>query len=201
MDPNKKLLEAAAILTMKRIRRDRRKAPAQIKPLLEYLEEHLFDGDLDANRLKQACGVRDNTLPLQFHDSVGLPPYAYIEDCRMEVACRLLEGTDLKIWQIAQLIGYAALQTFSRAFKRWSGVRPSTYRANIRDGKPGDGLLSDTLDDGSSGSSSSLSILKAMTVELAPEEADELATYLAGLYPDSFASPPGNRDLGAMAQR
>lgn len=228
MSPTSKLLEEAAVLTLERIRRDRRKAPAQIQPLLRYLETHLFDGGLDAIRLKQACGVRDNTLPLQFHHSVGLPPYAYIEDCRMEVACRLLVNTDLKVWQITQLLGYATLQTFSRAFHRWSGIRPSTYRDDVRRGKEvakpirsslpnldvdpssgdsdaGDfghfvgGIPPGGSSNGGSGSSSSLSILtKAVDGKLAREEADKLAMFLAGLYPDSFSPPPGPRDLGPM---
>ena len=132
MNRNQKLLEIAAEKTMERIHADHEKAPPRIKPLLAYLEEHLFEPQLDFNQLKKACNIRDNTIPIQFHTSVGLPPYAYIEDCRLETACRLLRDTDLKVWQITQLLGYSSIQVFSRAFGRWSGMRPTAYRKKER---------------------------------------------------------------------
>ena len=128
MNRHQSLLQAAAQETLERIQHDREKAPARIKPLLAYLEEHLFDPDLDFNHLKRACGIRDNTLPIQFHTALDLPPYAYIEDCRLETACRLLSHSDLRIWQISELLGYSSIQVFSRAFKRWSGLRPTAFR-------------------------------------------------------------------------
>lgn len=209
MGPNESLLEAAAAPTMERIRRDCEKAPVQIQPLLKYLEEHLFDPALDAKQLKLACGVRDNTLPLLFHHALGLPPYAYIEDCRLQVACRMLRDTDLKVWQIAQLIGYSTLQVFSRAFHRWSGLRPSVYRRKARnDAKGRLPVTTATMettppppsDSGPPPPSSDpepppsdpliswTTLKKAATGSLKREEADDLARLLARLYPDSFGS-------------
>lgn len=172
-DPNLKLLASAAEVTLERIRQDRQRAPAQVRPLLAYLEIHLFQAGLDVKRVKQACGVRDNTLPLCFHNALSLPPYAYIEDCRMDVACNLLRDTDLKIWQIAGLLGYSTLQVFSRAFKRWSGVRPSDFRVKA--------AQMPTIP---------LSVLvKTAEGGLKRHEADELSRYLTKLYPESFAFP------------
>ncbi len=164
----------------------------QIRPLLVYLESHLFDPDLDANQLKRACGVRDNSLPIYFHHALSLPPYAYIEDCRLEVACRLLSESNLKIWQIAQLLGYSTLQVFSRAFHRWSGLRPSVFRRRSRQtaaaessggrepvspqqaADSGDPLICMT------------TLRKAVNGGLERPEADDLARRLIELYPDSF---------------
>lgn len=176
--PMNPLLERAAAPTIERIRRDRKKAPSQIRPLLEYLERNLFDPDLDGTRLKQACGVRDNTLPISFHKALSLPPYAYIESCRMEVACRLLKGSELKVWQIAQLLGYSTLQVFSRAFHRLEGVRPSVYRRQ----QPPEALAENRRE----GPISVETLLKAVEGNLEKHEADELSRHLANLYPESF---------------
>ena len=196
MSTNQKLLEAAATPVLERIRRDGKNAPRQVKPLLTYLENHLFDPDLDANHLKRACGVRDNTLPIKFHRAVSLPPYAYIEDCRLEVACRLLTDTDLRVWQIAQLIGYSTLQVFSRAFDRWSGVRPTIYRSQSRRSRE---VLESVRPrrfrgTGESGNGhdraceiSLPTLRKAAIGALQRHEADELARCLSKLYPESFA--------------
>lgn len=131
-------LDQAAVKTVQRIRSDHAKAPPRVQPLLAYLEEHLFDPSLDANHLFRACSIRDNTMSTRFHKAVGLPPYAYIEDCRLRTACRLLGESTMKIWEIANILGYSELQVFSRAFKRWSGFRPTVYRRQERRNESGE---------------------------------------------------------------
>ena len=137
-DHSYQLLKTAAVESLERIQLDRAKAPQRLKPLLAYIEEHLFDPTLDVNHLKRACGVRDNSVPIQFHSAVGRPPHGYIEDRRLETACRLLADTHLKIWQISELLGYSSIQVFSRAFSRWSGQRPTLFRKKARRGGAGD---------------------------------------------------------------
>jgi len=129
---SRKLLEAAAAQSLKRIRRDRAWVPSNLDPLLAYIEEHLFDPTLDVNQLKRGCGIRDNSVPIRFHATLGRTPHAYIEDRRLETARRLLSATSLRIWQVAELVGYSGIQVFSRAFLRWSGERPSAYRKRRR---------------------------------------------------------------------
>ena len=169
-----RLVEAAAAPTLERIRSDRERAPHQVKTLLAYLEVHLFDPDLDAKRLYLACGIRDHNLSLDFHAAVGQPTYTYIESCRLAVACRLLRGTDMRVWQIGQLLGYSMLQVFSRAFERWSGLRPMVYRRRAAEVPEKTEVVC------------AATLRRAVRGELEREEADELARQLAGLYPESF---------------
>ncbi|MCP4662893.1 MAG: helix-turn-helix transcriptional regulator, partial [bacterium] len=195
MGPTQRLLEAAAAETRERIRLDRERVPPQIQPLLAYLEEHLFDPDLDANQLKRACGVRDHSLPVHFHNALDLPPYAYIEDCRLQTACRLLRDSNLKVWQVAQMLGYSTLQVFSRAFHRWSGVRPSRFRQKERQ----------RVEQEQAGRQSVLqrrrppvsftpddplirleTMRRAVNGGLEKDEADALSHRLCDLYPESF---------------
>lgn len=181
-------LDKAAAPIFERIRRDKERAPTQIRPLLEYLEKHLFDPALDGTRLKRACGVRDNTLPISFHKALSLPPYAYIESCRMEVACRLLRGSRLKVWQIAQLLGYSTLQVFSRAFRRWAGVRPSVFRSR----EPPVALD----EEDRTPAISMETLVKAVEGNLDKREADELSRVLANLYPESFRPSASAQSAG-----
>ncbi len=183
-----KLLEQAAKESIERIQLDRRKAPQRLKPLLAYIEENLFNPTLDVNQLKRSCGVRDNSVPIQFHSAVGRPPHGYIEDRRLETACRLLADSHLKIWQISELLGYSSIQVFSRAFSRWSGQRPTLFRKKARRGAD--------LDSGTSSNQQGTerkrfdrsvvateSLRKALDGELPHEEAKTLIETLLGLYP------------------
>ena len=53
---------------------------------------------------------------------------------RFEIACEMLANTDTALSQVAATLNYSELSAFTRAFRRWSGQPPSTWRAN----HPGD---------------------------------------------------------------
>ncbi len=50
------------------------------------------------------------------------------DDMRRDKAISLFDHENLTIAQIGLAIGFTELATFSRAFKHWTGVSPSTYR-------------------------------------------------------------------------
>lgn len=133
LEEAKLLRDTAAHESLERIRADRSKAPPRVKPLLEYLEGHLFEKSLNVNHLKQACGIRDNSIALLFHAQVGQSPKAYISERRLETAAKLLRESDLRIWQISELVGYSGLAVFGKAFARWSGQRPGRFREEARE--------------------------------------------------------------------
>ncbi|NEX22300.1 AraC family transcriptional regulator [Thiorhodococcus mannitoliphagus] len=55
---------------------------------------------------------------------------ALIEEARYDVARQLLRDTNLSSTDIAVSLDYADASAFTRAFKRWSGVTPGTWRAS-----------------------------------------------------------------------
>ncbi len=130
-DQSRALLDEASRDALARIRADRDRAPAKIKPLLAYIESHLYDPQLNVNRMKAECNVRDNSLTLVFHAKLDAAPKSYISQRRLETAAQLLRDTQLRLWQIAELVGYSCLSVFGTAFDRWAGERPSTYRRRL----------------------------------------------------------------------
>lgn len=189
-DSSRQLLRAAALETIDRIRTDHEQVPTKLKPLLAYIEDHLFDADLSVNRIKKACGVRDNSVAIHFHACVGQPPHAYISQCRMEVASRLLRDSELPVWKISDLLGFSSIQVFSRAFYRWAKERPSTYRRiHRRNG----GEVDESLLEAEFGLESGGGIVpprltedfwrRALTGSLRDDEASELIRHLLELYP------------------
>jgi AraC-like DNA-binding protein len=49
---------------------------------------------------------------------------------RFEIACELLENTDMALGQVAAALQYSELSAFTRAFRRWSGQSPSAWRTS-----------------------------------------------------------------------
>lgn len=177
------LLQTAAAETFERIREDHERVNDRLKPMLAHIESHLFDPKLNVNRLKKACGIRDNSVAIHFHSAVGQPPHAYISQCRLEISSRLLRDTDLPVWKISEMLGFSSIQVFSRAFNRWCGQRPTSYRKEHRrsgNGAPPKKSSKDRFDDPEIWS-------RAMAGQLRSEEAAGLMHRLLEIY------PPGGR--------
>jgi len=62
------------------------------------------------------------------HQRVGLSFQTLTEETRREIATSMLEEERYALSEIAFLTGYSEQSAFNRAFKRWMGVTPATYR-------------------------------------------------------------------------
>jgi AraC-like DNA-binding protein len=51
-----------------------------------------------------------------------------LDETRHDDARRLLETTRLSMEEVAGKLGFADVRSFRRAFKRWTGVSPGSYR-------------------------------------------------------------------------
>jgi AraC-like DNA-binding protein len=58
----------------------------------------------------------------------GLAFRQVANEVRFEIACELLENTDMALSQVAAALKYSELSAFTRAFRRWSGQSPSAWR-------------------------------------------------------------------------
>jgi AraC-like DNA-binding protein len=56
-----------------------------------------------------------------------------VDEERFEIARQLLENTTLEVNQVATSLGYARASVFTRAFRRWSGATPASWRAKRAD--------------------------------------------------------------------
>ena len=66
----------------------------------------------------------------------GQPFRQLDERVRGRLAERLLGDSDLGLDAIAAQLGYSEAASFSRAFKRWTGLAPSHWRAAQREAGP-----------------------------------------------------------------
>lgn len=121
------LRDRAAEPTLRRIRADRERVPARLRPLLTTIEENLFDVGFSAARLLRENGIRDHSFSTVFSSYLERTPWAYVIDARLEVAARLLAQTNLKPWRVAAAVGYSP-GSFGKAFKERYGRTPSEYR-------------------------------------------------------------------------
>jgi AraC-like DNA-binding protein len=103
-------------------------------PLLTHvkteIESNLHDGipnvEIIANRVGMPRWTLQRRLAeyeLSFSDMVDL--------VRRELAETHVQRSAVKLSAISDLLGYSELSAFSRAFRRWFGVSPQAFRANM----------------------------------------------------------------------
>lgn len=62
----------------------------------------------------------------------GLSFHTLTEETRREIATAMLQEDHYSLSEIAFLTGYSEQSAFNRAFKRWMGVTPATYRKSLK---------------------------------------------------------------------
>lgn len=60
----------------------------------------------------------------------GLAYRQVANEVRFEIACQLLQNTNMTLSQVAAALKYSEPSAFTRAFRRWSGQTPSAWRAS-----------------------------------------------------------------------
>jgi AraC-like DNA-binding protein len=78
--------------------------------------------------LAREAGASRTALADHFTEHVGKPPMAYLAAWRMQIAATLLTSGPLTVAQVADRVGYESEASFSKAFKRQTGLSPSEWR-------------------------------------------------------------------------
>ncbi|GAA0134018.1 hypothetical protein YSY43_08580 [Paenibacillus sp. YSY-4.3] len=112
--------------------------PSTKKELLEikqYMEEH-FHEPLTIAQLAEMANISPKYFVDLFKKSFGKSAMKYLSELRINQAKRYLlsSGEQLRLRDIAQMVGYSDEFYFSRKFKKEVGISPSDYikRAKLR---------------------------------------------------------------------
>lgn len=117
-----------------------RPAPASPgrEPLAVARARSLLDAratdNVTLDELAAEAGLSPFHLVRVFAASTGLPPHAYQQQRRVQLARRLLAASPSspRLADIAQECGFADQSHLTRAFKRTFGVTPGAYRKNVQ---------------------------------------------------------------------
>lgn len=80
------------------------------------------------DELAKEVGVSRSILAERFAHLVGVPPIHYLAQWRIQLAATLLRTGTSSLAEIADRVGYGSEAALSKAFKRWVGVAPTSYR-------------------------------------------------------------------------
>ncbi|HET6278625.1 MAG TPA: helix-turn-helix transcriptional regulator [Candidatus Polarisedimenticolia bacterium] len=102
-------------------------APRSPGSLRQELGRALPSGAVSVRFAAGLCGVSVRTLQRHLARA-GVTYSDLLEDLRRDLALRLVRDPARKLIDIGQELGYDDPAHFTRAFRRWTGTAPRTYR-------------------------------------------------------------------------
>lgn len=101
----------------------------ELVKIRNYLKHHI-DQKVTVDELVDISGISKFYLIHLFKKTFGMSPIQYHQMLRIEKAKEIILFTTESLTVIAEKFGYSDIQSFSKAFKKIDGVKPSFYRKN-----------------------------------------------------------------------
>ncbi len=121
------LIELAAILFRLREEGSARRADNAVEQIQRHIQLHL-DQDLSLVRLAEQVCLNPSYLSRLYKQVAGTNLSDFIDAARMERARQLLQSPDVKINEVARQVGYETAASFTRFFRKQTGMSPQEYR-------------------------------------------------------------------------
>ena len=100
-----------------------------IKLAIQFITKN-FNNNITLKDVADEVFLSQNYLSELFKKETGEGFYEFLSNYRIKRAKELLVTTNLKIYEVAESVGYNDSITFGRAFKKITGVTPNSFRNN-----------------------------------------------------------------------
>jgi AraC family transcriptional regulator len=104
----------------------------QQRRVAEFIEEHLAE-EISLTALAELADLSLYHFARAFKQSFGVPPHHYHMARRMDRAGSLLQSPALSVTQIGIRIGFRETSSFTRAFRKFTGLTPTGFRRHRED--------------------------------------------------------------------
>jgi AraC-like DNA-binding protein len=91
------------------------------------ISQRLPHGRAELSEVARRLGMSSRTLSRKLRDE-GVTYAEILDNLRSALAKRYLSDRELPITEIAWLLGYQEVSSFTHAFKRWTGMTPREFR-------------------------------------------------------------------------
>ena len=133
-------LEAAVIKLRRRMEAERSgTAPAlperkkgdkskYVLQAMDYIGQHYGDQNISVGEIAQHLGLSESHLSHLFRKETDYTLLNYLTRYRIHKAMELLRDCRVKVYEVAQQVGYKDITYFSATFKKVVGISPSEYQ-------------------------------------------------------------------------
>lgn len=96
-----------------------------------YISRCLSEGVPTISDVAGHFGMSGRTLQRRLSE-LGYSYQTLVDESRRQLAKRLLQQTDYSLAEVAFMTGFSEQSAFTRAFKRWAGQTPRSFRITVQ---------------------------------------------------------------------
>lgn len=104
-----------------------------VRMVIQYIREK-YSEPIHIQEIADYCGLDRSYLGKIFKNATGQTPQKYLMEHRIKRAKELLQDTDMPVRHVGFSVGYNDPLAFSKVFKQETGLSPSEYRTNMKNG-------------------------------------------------------------------
>lgn len=93
----------------------------------KVIEENLKDPELSVDKLADYMNMSRSTLYRNIREISNLSPNELINLSRLKKAAHLIKTTNMKIYEVAETVGYKSQTSFGRNFQKHFGMTPTEF--------------------------------------------------------------------------
>ncbi|OPJ58370.1 response regulator transcription factor [Clostridium chromiireducens] len=95
---------------------------------IKHIEDSYYSNDININDISEKLEVTSSYLSKLLKKETGLSFIDYLTNIRIKKAMYIMEDPTIKIYDVAELVGYSNQHYFCRAFKKVVGISPTDYK-------------------------------------------------------------------------
>ena len=96
---------------------------------IDYIGKNHSDRDFSISNMAESIGVSEGHLSRLFKSETGVSINNYLTRYRIRKAMDYLKDVSVKVYEVADKVGYQDIAYFSNTFKKLVGKSPSDYQA------------------------------------------------------------------------
>lgn len=98
-----------------------------ISNAIDFINRH-YSEDISLKTISEYSGLSESYFSKLFSKEVGVSYVEYLLRVRVENAENLLKTTNMKVYQVAEYVGFNSVEHFCRMFKRINGNTPNGFK-------------------------------------------------------------------------
>ena len=98
---------------------------------ISYIQQHYQEPDISVSSVAQSLNISEGHLSHTFKKETGSTLLGYLTRYRVHKAAELLKDGRMKVYEVAEQVGYRDIGYFSNTFKKITGKTPSEYQDSL----------------------------------------------------------------------
>ena len=102
-----------------------------VSEAIQYIKNHYQEPDISVSSVAQSLNISEGHLSHTFRKETGSTLLGYLTRYRIHKAAELLKDCRVKVYEVAEQVGYRDIGYFSNTFKKITGKTPSEYQDSL----------------------------------------------------------------------